>query len=98
MSTPRGRPRRNVPPCRFCQKQFRRFEHLERHERTRKPDPNLPLYTTYPHVLTLGSTPENNPSCANVVGDFLEGIYFQDISEYLMPTESLQAQMTCLLR
>ena len=35
MSTRRGRPRRNVPPCRFCQKQFRRSEHLERHERTR---------------------------------------------------------------
>ncbi|EXF86349.1 AmdA [Colletotrichum fioriniae PJ7] len=34
MSALRGRPRRNVPPCSFCQKQFRRFEHLERHERT----------------------------------------------------------------
>ncbi|KAL0931246.1 regulatory protein (AmdA) [Colletotrichum truncatum] len=34
MPMPRGRPRRNVAPCRFCQKQFKRQEHLERHERT----------------------------------------------------------------
>ncbi|WYZ34746.1 hypothetical protein EsH8_I_001022 [Colletotrichum jinshuiense] len=34
MSMPRGRPRRYVAPCRFCQKQFKRHEHLERHERT----------------------------------------------------------------
>ncbi|CRL27516.1 Transcription factor, fungi [Penicillium camemberti] len=29
-----GRPRSLVPPCRFCQKQFKRQEHLRRHERT----------------------------------------------------------------
>lgn len=29
-----GRPRCLVPPCRFCQKHFKRQEHLRRHERT----------------------------------------------------------------
>ena len=33
---PRGRPKRIVPPCRHCDKQFKRQEHLARHERTRK--------------------------------------------------------------
>ncbi|KUJ20619.1 uncharacterized protein LY89DRAFT_666279 [Mollisia scopiformis] len=31
---PRGRPKCNVPPCRFCNRQFKRQEHLLRHERT----------------------------------------------------------------
>ncbi|KAI1774748.1 hypothetical protein F4818DRAFT_72036 [Hypoxylon cercidicola] len=31
---PRGRPRTTVPPCRYCSKQFKRLEHLVRHERT----------------------------------------------------------------
>ncbi|PWY88871.1 early growth response protein [Aspergillus sclerotioniger CBS 115572] len=31
---PRGRPKSHVPPCRFCGKDFRRLEHLQRHERT----------------------------------------------------------------
>ncbi|KAF6833855.1 AmdA [Colletotrichum plurivorum] len=35
MPVPRGRPRRHVEPCRFCRKQFKRQEHLDRHERTR---------------------------------------------------------------
>ncbi len=30
----RGRPRNVVPPCRYCDKQFQRREHLVRHERT----------------------------------------------------------------
>ncbi|OTB04472.1 hypothetical protein M426DRAFT_154870 [Hypoxylon sp. CI-4A] len=31
---PRGRPRTTVAPCQFCGKQFKRLEHLIRHERT----------------------------------------------------------------
>ncbi|KAI1378637.1 hypothetical protein F4677DRAFT_373616 [Hypoxylon crocopeplum] len=31
---PRGRPKTVVAPCRFCSKQFKRAEHLARHERT----------------------------------------------------------------
>ncbi|KAI0178790.1 hypothetical protein GGR52DRAFT_272895 [Hypoxylon sp. FL1284] len=31
---PRGRPKIIVPPCRYCSKQFKRLEHLARHERT----------------------------------------------------------------
>ncbi|KAH6613053.1 hypothetical protein C7974DRAFT_405086 [Boeremia exigua] len=31
---PRGRPRKPVSPCRFCQLTFKRAEHLSRHERT----------------------------------------------------------------
>ncbi|RAK95916.1 early growth response protein [Aspergillus ibericus CBS 121593] len=30
----RGRPKSHVPPCQFCGKDFRRLEHLQRHERT----------------------------------------------------------------
>ncbi|KAL7620384.1 hypothetical protein AAE478_009379 [Parahypoxylon ruwenzoriense] len=33
---PRGRPKIAVAPCRYCNKQFKRQEHLVRHERTRK--------------------------------------------------------------
>ncbi|KAJ6108440.1 hypothetical protein N7523_009763 [Penicillium sp. IBT 18751x] len=29
----RGRPKLQVAPCRFCKKQFKRLEHLQRHER-----------------------------------------------------------------
>ncbi|KAF4966901.1 hypothetical protein FSARC_5465 [Fusarium sarcochroum] len=29
----RGRPRLSVAPCKFCHKQFKRLEHLQRHER-----------------------------------------------------------------
>ncbi|KAJ5651634.1 uncharacterized protein N7484_005357 [Penicillium longicatenatum] len=29
----RGRPKSQVAPCRFCNKEFKRFEHLRRHER-----------------------------------------------------------------
>jgi len=35
-SMPRGRPKTVVAPCRYCSKQFKRQEHLLRHERTRK--------------------------------------------------------------
>ncbi|KAI1766659.1 hypothetical protein GGR53DRAFT_194782 [Hypoxylon sp. FL1150] len=31
---PRGRPKTIVPPCQYCSKQFKRLEHLVRHERT----------------------------------------------------------------
>ncbi|KAF2665133.1 hypothetical protein BT63DRAFT_85813 [Microthyrium microscopicum] len=31
---PRGRPKNVVPPCQYCHKQFKRQEHLLRHERT----------------------------------------------------------------
>ncbi|THW03008.1 hypothetical protein D6D24_10746, partial [Aureobasidium pullulans] len=31
---PKGRPKSQVAPCRFCSKQFKRQEHLQRHERT----------------------------------------------------------------
>ncbi|KAI0384113.1 hypothetical protein F5Y04DRAFT_235983 [Hypomontagnella monticulosa] len=31
---PRGRPKTTIPPCRFCSRQFKRLEHLVRHERT----------------------------------------------------------------
>ncbi|CAG8889082.1 unnamed protein product [Penicillium nalgiovense] len=31
----RGRPKSQVAPCRFCKKEFKRLEHLQRHERTR---------------------------------------------------------------
>ncbi|KAH7311371.1 hypothetical protein B0I35DRAFT_437979 [Stachybotrys elegans] len=31
---PRGRPKVDLPPCRFCARNFRRREHLTRHERT----------------------------------------------------------------
>lgn len=31
----RGRPKSYIAPCRFCNKQFKRLEHLQRHERTR---------------------------------------------------------------
>ncbi|KAJ9134456.1 hypothetical protein NKR23_g10096 [Pleurostoma richardsiae] len=31
---PRGRPRSVVAPCQYCHKQFKRLEHLRRHERT----------------------------------------------------------------
>ncbi|KAI1396649.1 hypothetical protein F4819DRAFT_121988 [Hypoxylon fuscum] len=31
---PRGRPKTVVPPCHYCSKQFKRLEHLVRHERT----------------------------------------------------------------
>lgn len=38
----RGRPRVQVAPCKFCHKQFKRLEHLQRHERIRKsPGPLL---------------------------------------------------------
>ncbi|KAJ5507278.1 hypothetical protein N7527_009421 [Penicillium freii] len=30
---PRGRPKSQVAPCRFCKKEFKRLEHLQRHER-----------------------------------------------------------------
>ncbi|KAJ5483170.1 hypothetical protein N7530_002416 [Penicillium desertorum] len=30
---PKGRPRASVRPCNFCHKQFKRLEHLQRHER-----------------------------------------------------------------
>ncbi|KAJ5528279.1 hypothetical protein N7513_012438 [Penicillium frequentans] len=30
---PKGRPRVQIDPCRFCKKQFKRLEHLQRHER-----------------------------------------------------------------
>ncbi|GFG17707.1 hypothetical protein IFM5058_08618 [Aspergillus udagawae] len=32
---PKGRPKAHISPCRFCNKQFKRQEHLRRHERTR---------------------------------------------------------------
>ncbi|KIW99526.1 uncharacterized protein Z518_11265 [Rhinocladiella mackenziei CBS 650.93] len=31
---PRGRPKKTITPCRYCGKQFKRQEHLLRHERT----------------------------------------------------------------
>ncbi|KAL4931506.1 uncharacterized protein BDV17DRAFT_238705 [Aspergillus undulatus] len=34
----RGRPRAKVSPCRFCNKQFKRLEHLQRHERIHTQD------------------------------------------------------------
>ncbi|KAJ5353208.1 hypothetical protein N7452_002182 [Penicillium brevicompactum] len=32
---PRGRPKSHLPPCKFCNREFKRLEHLKRHERTR---------------------------------------------------------------
>lgn len=32
----RGRPKVSVSPCRFCNMQFKRVEHLQRHERIRE--------------------------------------------------------------
>ncbi|KAJ5396226.1 uncharacterized protein N7487_010529 [Penicillium crustosum] len=32
---PRGRPKVLVSPCRFCKMEFKRVEHLQRHERIR---------------------------------------------------------------
>ncbi|CAG8128173.1 unnamed protein product [Penicillium olsonii] len=31
---PRGRPKSQLAPCRFCNREFKRLEHLKRHERT----------------------------------------------------------------
>lgn len=48
MPMPRGRPRLHVAPCKFCQKQFKRLEHLQRHERIRTQLNQFHLVTTNP--------------------------------------------------
>ncbi|KAJ6006829.1 hypothetical protein N7451_004773 [Penicillium sp. IBT 35674x] len=45
---PKGRPKVQVDPCRFCKKQFKRIEHLKRHERIR-PWPLHYLALVVPH-------------------------------------------------
>ncbi|KAH6890281.1 hypothetical protein B0T10DRAFT_596400 [Thelonectria olida] len=39
---PRGRPKITVPPCRHCGRQFKRQEHLNRHERTHTAEKPFP--------------------------------------------------------
>ncbi|KAJ5146128.1 uncharacterized protein N7515_000692 [Penicillium bovifimosum] len=57
----RGRPKSDVAPCRFCKKEFKRSEHLKRHERIRAYP--LPLALLFLHPKSITDTQEKPFVC-----------------------------------
>ncbi|KAJ5761990.1 uncharacterized protein N7511_005372 [Penicillium nucicola] len=68
---PRGRPKVLVSPCRFCKMQFKRVEHLQRHERIREfLRPHFLLFVAHRFQIL-----KKNHFLAIVERTFIDGIF-----------------------
>ncbi|ENH74964.1 hypothetical protein FOC1_g10000727 [Fusarium oxysporum f. sp. cubense race 1] len=83
----RGRPRLHVAPCKFCHKQFKRSEHLQRHERIRPwPSPSQverPVVDAVANPFVLLQIPGRSLSFVSV------GRAFRDASRPFTPLPTL---------
>ncbi|CAG8401500.1 unnamed protein product [Penicillium salamii] len=60
---PRGRPKSQLAPCRFCHREFKRLEHLKRHERTRGYCPFKVRFLTIANLAIVLDTQEKPFQC-----------------------------------